>query len=433
MRTLYIDATMGVAGDMLAGALLDLLDEPKRQEALERINAAGLEGVEVVAEKGRSRGVTGTHMRVKVGAEGVEEGAGHEEHHHGHHGHEHGGHEGHHHGHGDHLHDHHNGRHGMSLQEILDKVDELKVSESVKGHVVAVYQAIAAAESQVHGVPVGQIHFHEVGMLDAIADIMSAAILLEELAVDRIIASPITTGYGTVECAHGILPVPAPATALLLKGLPSYAGDVEGELCTPTGAALLGHFAQEFGRQPMLRTEAVGYGLGTKDFGQQVNALRVMVGETLEGEADEVGLGRTFETGLGRTFELGEANADGIVELSCNLDDMTGEDLGFATERLLEAGAKDVYLTPIYMKKNRPGHLLSVLCAPEDEERLAELIFRHTTTIGIRRAAFSRRVLKRREEVVETELGCVRVKVSEGYGVTRVKPEYEDLRVLVES
>ncbi len=406
MKILYIDASMGAAGDMLAGALLDLLDERARKAALEKINAAGLDAVKIAIERGSKCGIAGTHVRVLVGEAKEEETAGEvcemqvanaSQ--------------------ADHLkqlmgqndeqncdqncdHNHH----GHTLEQILAVIEGLKLSDTVKATMARVYKRIAEAESKVHGKPVAQIHFHEVGMWDAIADIMACAILMEEIAPDKVVVSPVNTGFGTVKCAHGILPVPAPATALLLQGVPSYAGEIEGELCTPTGAALLAHFATEFGRQPLMKASAVGYGLGTKDFAV-ANALRCMLGEA--DASDE---------------------SDLVVELSCNIDDMTGEDLGFACEVLLAAGAKDVYITPVYMKKNRPGQLLTVICAPEDESHMTSLIFKHTTTIGLRKNLFARSVLNRHEEEIQTELGSVHLKHAAGFGVGRSKVEFEDLK-----
>ena len=264
-----------------------------------------------------------------------------------------------------------------------------------------IYRMLADAEAAAHGVPVDQVHFHEVGAMDAVADIVSVCFLLDTLKPDEIIISPVTTGFGQVQCAHGIVPVPAPATARLLQGIPSLSGTVEGELCTPTGAALLRYFADNYGRMPVMRTEKIGYGMGKKDF-PAVNCVRAFLGET-----DEQG--------------------DTILELQCNLDDMTPEGIGFAQERLMSAGALDVYTTAIGMKKNRPGILLTCLCRPDQRELMLSLIFRHTTTLGIREHRWGRTVLTRTERVDETASGPVRIKTAEGWGVRREKPEYEDL------
>ena len=365
MKTLYIDCGMGAAGDMLAAALLELL--PDKQAFLTQMNDLGLPGVEISAQRAVKCGITGTHFRVAI--QGREE----DEHHHAHSG----------------------------LGQIHSLVEALPIPTMVKLDVLAVYRLIAQAESQVHGVPVEHIHLHEVGALDAVADITAVCLLLHRLDAEQIVASPVHVGSGSVCCAHGVLPVPAPATALLLQGIPSYGGEIAGELCTPTGAALLKHFVQKFGPQPMMATQAVGYGMGKKDF-PRANCLRVLLGDTQQ---------------------LGEE----ILELRCNLDDMTGEALGFAQERLLEAGALDVFTTAIGMKKCRPGILLTVLCRESDREKLVQCLFRHTTTLGIRETLCQRHTLARYVEQVETPWGQVRKKVSTGQGIYREKYEYEDL------
>jgi len=373
MKLLYLDLSMGAAGDMLAAALLELLPEPAA--FVEKLNALGLPGVEYRLEKAVKCGITGSHLSVLV--HGQEEGSPHS--------HEH-----------SHTHSHN------SLASIRHLVQEhLSLPEAVRCHILAVYDLLAQAESQVHGVPVEQIHFHEVGTLDAVADITAVCCLFSALAPDRICASPVHVGSGQVPCAHGILPVPTPATAWLLRGIPMYGGQIPGELCTPTGAALLKHFVRSFGPMPILSAQAVGYGMGKKDFAA-ANCVRAILGSTQEGGEE-------------------------IVSLSCNLDDMTPEALGFAQERLWEAGALDVYTTAIGMKKSRPGVLLTCLCRREDAPALTELLLRHTTTLGVRQMLLTRTVLPRRWETVETPYGPVRVKIS-GQGETeKRKPEYEDL------
>lgn len=271
----------------------------------------------------------------------------------------------------------------------------------VQDDVMAVYGLIAEAESYVHGVPVTEIHFHEVGAMDAIADITAVCMLMERLSVDEVVVSPVHVGSGQVRCAHGILPVPAPATAYILRDVPVYGGSVRGELCTPTGAALLKHFAAHFGNMPMMKVQGIGYGMGKKDF-DAANCVRVMLGETAD-------------------------KADEICELGCNVDDMTGEAVGFAMDRLFEAGALDVYTVPIGMKKSRPGTLIKVMCRESDKEKIIETVFKYTTTIGIRENMMKRHVLDRHIETVETEYGPVHCKLSTGYGVTRKKYEYDDI------
>ncbi len=279
--------------------------------------------------------------------------------------------------------------------------DHLDLPTEVKEDVLKVFGLIAEAESHVHGVPVSEIHFHEVGTMDAVADVTAVCYMMHELKPEKVIASPIHVGSGQVKCAHGILPVPAPATAYILKGIPFYGGAIKSELCTPTGAALLKYFVTSFGDMPVMSVSAIGYGMGKKDF-EAANCVRAMLGESGD-------------------------TADKVLELSCNVDDMTAEAIAYATEKLLEGGARDVYTVPIGMKKGRPGTLIRVLITPKDREKMVELIFRHTTTLGIREAELNRHILKREIENVETPFGTVRRKVSSGYGVTRAKYEYEDL------
>ena len=415
MRTLYFDCSMGAAGDMLTAALLELL--PDRAAFVDRLNALGIPGVEFRAEPSTKCGIQGTHMTVTV--HGVEE----EEHHHhespvtshqspeasGHH------------------HHHHTGLHGI---EHLVR-EHLELPEDVRDDVLAVYRLLAEAESRVHGVPVEEIHFHEVGSLDAVADVTAVCLLMRELAPDRVLASPVHVGCGQVRCAHGLMPVPAPATAELLKGVPIYGGAIQGELCTPTGAALLKYYVNSFGPMPPMRTEAVGYGMGRKDF-PAANCVRALLGETEEVSTNGRSMSApTAENGtVGEYAKSAPAAEDGtetVLELRCNLDDMTAENIGFAMERLLEAGALDVWTQAIGMKKNRPGTTLCVLCKPSDRETMVALLFRHTTTLGVREAALRRTVLDRKVETVQTRFGPVRRKVAEGYGIRREKYEYEDL------
>lgn len=394
MRTLYLDCGMGAAGDMLTAALLELF--PDREAVVAQLNALGIPGVEFRAESAVKCGITGTHMSVLV--HGAEEGEAllHDHDHEHPHAHDH-----------DHAHEHahedpphgHSHRGLDGIEHILR--DHLYLPEQVRKDVLAVYGLLAQAESRVHGVPVSEIHFHEVGTLDAIADITAVCWLMRKLAPERVAASAIHVGSGQVRCAHGLLPVPAPATALLLQDIPIYGGSIRGELCTPTGAALLRYFVQDFGPMPPLRVRAIGYGMGKKDF-PAANCLRAMLGDTEE-----------------RTEE--------IWELSCNVDDMTGEALGFALEQLLAEGALEAYTVAIGMKKSRPGVLLRVLCRPEDRQNMAALLLRHTTTLGVREQAMGRYTLERSTATVETPWGPVRRKTASGFGVRRQKYEYEDL------
>ena len=412
MKTLYLECNMGAAGDMLTAALLELHPDP--QGFVERMNRLGLPGVVFAAQPAVKCGITGTQVSVTVGGEEEEShdvplhshvhetaqdeahpGHAHDhEHTHDHehiHDHEHS--HGHEHGHGHHHH--------AGMGDIRHILSHLDIPQPVRQDAEAVYQLIAQAESHAHGRPVEEIHFHEVGTLDAVTDVVAVCWLLHDLAPEQIVASPVHVGCGQVRCAHGILPVPAPATAYILQGVPTYGGSVQGELCTPTGAALLKHFVQRFGPSPVMRVEKTGYGMGKKDF-EAANCVRAMLGQTQE-------------------------ESTTIAQLACNLDDMTPEALGFAQERLWEAGALDVTTAPIGMKKNRPGVQLTCLCRLEDREKLVSVLFAHTTTLGVRESLCARYTLARSQRTVETEHGPVRVKEARGWGVTREKPEYEDV------
>lgn len=418
MKTLYLECNMGAAGDMLTAALLELHPDP--QGFVERMNRLGLPGVVFAAQPAVKCGITGTQVSVTVSGEEEEshdvplhshvhetaQDEAHPGHAHDHvHGHDHE----HTHDH-EHIHDHehshghehgHGHHHHAGMGDIRHILSHLDIPQPVRQDAEAVYQLIAQAESHAHGRPVEEIHFHEVGTLDAVTDVVAVCWLLHDLAPEQIVASPVHVGCGQVRCAHGILPVPAPATAYILQGVPTYGGSVQGELCTPTGAALLKHFVQRFGPSPVMRVEKTGYGMGKKDF-EAANCVRAMLGQTQE-------------------------ESTTIAQLACNLDDMTPEALGFAQERLWEAGALDVTTAPIGMKKNRPGVQLTCLCRLEDREKLVSVLFAHTTTLGVRESLCTRYTLARSQRTVETEHGPVRVKEARGWGVTREKPEYEDV------
>lgn len=380
MKILYIECSMGVAGDMLMGALYELLNDEDRKKFTDKMNSLGIEGLHVEAVPSVKCGINGTHMNVTIdGHEELE--SHHSEHHH---------------------------HHGASMHDIRHVIDAAGISGNVKKNAVEVYECIAQAESRVHGKSADEIHFHEVGSKDAMADVIGCCMLIDIIGADRIVVSPVTTGFGNVRCAHGILPVPAPATALILNDVPLRAGNIEGELCTPTGAALVKHYADEFGNMPQMTVSRIGYGMGTKDF-DAANCVRVFVG---------IQATRTAKT---------------IVQLCCNIDDMTAEELGYAAELLMDEGALDVYTTAIGMKKSRPGTLLTVMCREEDRERIAGLIFRNTTTLGMRVYHCERMILERSEKTLHTEFGDVRCKEASGYGVVRSKLEYDDVRRLAKS
>mgnify|MGYP000383871579 FL=1 len=369
MRTLYIDCSMGCAGDMLTAALLEL--HPDKDDFLRRMNAA-LGGKAVLSASPDSKcGLRGTHV---VLINGDEEGEA-TRHHHEH----------------------------TSITEIMAFIDSVPLDEAIRENAKKVYSIIAEAESRVHGHPMENVHFHEVGSLDALADVLSVCALMHELA-PRILASEVNVGSGTVRCAHGVLPVPAPATELILRGVPIYSGQIRSELCTPTGAALLKFFVLKFGAMPTMQVENVGCGTGKKNF-ECANVVRAFIGETAN-------------------------DGEEIIELACNLDDMTPEELAFAMEELFSLGALDVYFTNIGMKKSRPGVKLTCMCREKQRERMLECIFKHTTTLGVREYACKRYELGRSEKAVRTLDGEVRVKISSGYGVVREKAEYEDLAAI---
>ena len=441
MKTLYLDLGMGAAGDMLTAALAELL--PDKEAFVQKLNALAIPGIEYRLEDSVKCGITGSHMTVLV--HGEEEGEydhahdhdhphdhehhhdhNHEDHHdhdheddhdyehehdhHHDHEHEHDHHHDHEHEHHhdhdhEHPHDHeHHHHHHSSLHDISHIVEDLPVSEKVRADVLAVYRLIAEAESSVHGVPVDEIHFHEVGTMDAVADVTAVCLAMAEISPDEVVASPVHVGIGHVHCAHGILPVPAPATAHILQGIPMYGGEIRGELCTPTGAALLKHFVTRFGDMPAMKTEAIGYGMGKKDF-PRANCVRALLGET-------------------------EDRTDVVLELSCNMDDMTAEAISYASEQLFKAGAFEVYTIPIGMKKSRPGTLLRVMTDEENRDNIVRTMFKYTTTIGIRETVTHRFILDRSMVTVNTPYGPVRCKISSGYGVKRHKFEFDDLAKL---
>lgn len=384
---------MGAAGDMLAGALVSLLSKEEQESFIKMINNIGVDGVKVSISDDAKCGIVGKHFKVEI--DGVEEHS-HDVHEHEHH-HEYEQEHGHHHEH------HHHGK-GPFPKELEAVAEKLNCPNDIQ----KVYELLAEAEAKVHGKDVSEIHFHEVGMKDALIDIASVVYLMNKLKIDKVVVSPVNVGFGKVKCAHGILPVPAPATAELVKGIPTYAGRFEGELLTPTGAALLKYYADEFSYQPLMNVIKCGYGTGNKNF-ESANVVKAVLGEVTD-----------------------ELISENVIELNCNVDDMSAEDMAYATKTLIENGAKDAFVTPVIMKKGRSGMLLTVLCSAIDKERFVSLIFKHTSTIGIRVKETERIILNRHEETVHTKLGDVRVKYSEGYGVKREKPEFEDLRKLAE-
>lgn len=381
MKTLYIECNMGASGDMLMGALYEICEQ--KELFLDTMNRAFADfDIQLSAASSEKCGIHGTKMHIKI--HNTEETEAH----------------------------HHSASHTShsSYTSILEKIDSLELPGEVREDAAAIYKLIGDAEAKVHQTDLEHIHFHEVGSLDAVADVCGCALLFYLIEADNIFSSPIHIGNGFVKCAHGVLPVPAPATAELLKGIPHYTGSITSELLTPTGAAILKYYVRRFCSMPVLSTNAIGYGMGTKDF-HIANCLRIFSGDSFEADSFP--------------------SDDTILGISCNLDDMTGEAIGLATEILLAAGALDVFVTPIQMKKNRPGILLTCLCNITDREKFTGLLFLHTTTRGVRYQTYQRAKLTSTFESRQSPYGDIRIKKSSGYGVEKEKAEFEDLKTLV--
>ncbi|MCR2032203.1 nickel pincer cofactor biosynthesis protein LarC [Anaerofustis stercorihominis] len=320
------------------------------------------------------------------------------------------GHEHYHHGHAHnheplHVHGHHHKHNHNDIKHINNIIDKLNLSKNVKHHAKEIYNLILKAEAKAHGCSVDKVHFHEVGNLDAIVDIVGVCYLIDKLDIDNIICSPLNVGYGNVRTAHGILPVPAPATAYILRDVPTYTNEEKGELTTPTGAAILKHFVKEFTNRRNMTYEKIGYGLGKKEL-KSANFVRVFLGKI--NDEDKL--------------------KDKIFKLSCNIDDMTGEEIGLAIDKLWDNGALDVYTIPVNMKKNRPGVILEVLMKEEVEERLLNVIMKYTSTFGVRRSEYDRYILNRTFKEKETKYGSIKEKVGSGYGIEKSKLEFDDLK-----
>lgn len=403
MKTLYFELNMGAAGDIINASLFELLKEEDKKKYLNKMNMIFPEKISVKAEKTEKCGIMGTHMCVLVN--GIEEG--HETDHHEME-HEADGHETDIHEHHETDHHHHHDHEHHTLEEIRKIINSVDVSEKVKKDAINIYMLIAEAESKVHGRKVDEIHFHEVGSLDAVCDVIGASLLLEMIAPDMIVASPVATGSGTVHCAHGILPVPAPATERLLIGIPTFAGDYSTELTTPTGAAIIKYFVKEYKKRPLMAVEKTGIGCGHKDL-PEANIIRTVLGE-----------------------ENPLKSNDRVMELNINIDDMTPEDVSYGVKKIFENGALDVFTTNIMMKKGRTGILITVLLRESDEDKIVKTIFGYTTTIGIRKKICDRYIMKSEYQEVEYEGEKVRIKTSEGYGEQRVKPEYDDIERIAE-
>ena len=415
MKTIYLECNMGAAGDMLMSALYEVCEQ--KEWFLYKMNEVFAPyGISLEAKPAEKCGIRGTHMQVLVRGEEETSSPAVQEHTHSHehgHSHEHTHEDGHGHSH-EHEHEHHHMH--TDYPSILAQIEALPLAKEVREDATSIYHLLGEAEAKVHGTTLEQIHFHEVGTLDALADIVGCSLLINLIAPDQILASPVHVGNGFVRCAHGVLPVPAPATAEILRGVPFYTGSVTGELCTPTGAAILKYYVSRFFSMPTLSVTAIGYGMGNKDF-EIANCIRAFLGETPNDYRDEE--------------DDGFSSDDTIVALSCNIDDMTGEAMGLATEILMAAGALDVYTIPIQMKKNRPGILLTCLCKPEEREKFTGLFFLHTSTRGVRYQTFDRSKLESTFETRTTRYGDIRIKKSTGYGIKKEKAEFEDLKSVV--
>jgi hypothetical protein len=397
MRIAYLDCFSGISGDMFLGALVDagvpfgLLEKTVADLnigaslELSRVDRAGISAckvdVLVRGEKDLPR------------EEFWEKQKDHDEPH-------------------THSHEH---RHGRDLKEILQLISAAQVSDRAKQTAGEIFQALGQAEAKVHNVDVAQVHFHEVGSEDAIVDVVCAAIGAEALGVESFMSSPLNVGGGTVACAHGVMPVPAPATLELLNGVPIYSGEIQKELVTPTGAAIAKVLVQSFESRPPMKTEKTGYGAGARNFEDHPNVLRLSVGETLE-TARHIEPSASF------------GSKEEITILEANLDDLNPQLIGYITEVAFSLGALDVFTAAVQMKKSRPGTLLTVLAKPQDESKLREMIFRESSTLGIRVRREERHVLPRRHEAVATPWGDVRMKIAGNGKALQYAPEYEDCR-----
>jgi pyridinium-3,5-bisthiocarboxylic acid mononucleotide nickel chelatase len=307
-----------------------------------------------------------------------------------------------------HTHVHAHEEHSRGLSEIREIIKNARISDSAKKLAIKIFETLGAAEAKIHDIPVEKVHFHEVGAVDAMVDIVCASVGAEALHVDEIICSPLNVGGGTVQCAHGTFPVPAPATVELLQGTPVYSSGLQAELVTPTGAAIVKTLARRFAAFPQITIERSGYGAGSRDFPGHPNVLRLTLGKATLAE---------------------QPSGESITVLEANLDDLNPQVFGYVLERLFEAGALDAFAVPIQMKKNRPATLLTVLCYAEHATKLTEIIFQETTTLGVRRREDSRQCLARRWEIVSTPWGDVRIKIASMNGsATNCSPEYEDCR-----
>jgi hypothetical protein len=394
MKTLYLDIFSGISGDMFIGALIDLgADAAKLDRELKKLK---LEGYHLHIARQQKSGIAGVKFDVHL--------ANAHEHHHGHH--------------HEHAHEHHH-EENRTFEEIKKLIGRSKLSAWVKNKSIAVFQRIAEAEGKIHGRPPEKVHFHEVGAVDSIVDIVGACIALELLNKPRVLAAPVVEGAGWVDCAHGRFPVPAPATLAILgaRGIGVTQCNEPHELVTPTGAALLAEFAEHFGPMQNLVAEKIGFGLGTRDNQTRPNVLRAVLGKPSA---------LNPQTSIALDWET-----DRVAVLETNLDDMSGEILGHFFETALAAGALDVFHTPIQMKKNRPGVLLTVLCVETDADKFSEMILRETSAFGVRRTMAERRKLRREFTKIKTPFGEVTLKIGRLNGkVVQASPEFDSCKKL---
>jgi uncharacterized protein (TIGR00299 family) protein len=431
-RIAYLDCFSGISGDMFLGALIDAgIPAELFQRTVEALNV----GAKLEITRVNRSGISATKVDVVVNGkmEDPREHNPHPFHHEPEHEHEPSHSQAHSHEHQHEAHAAHSSpparqggqtanAHGRHLTEIRQIISSAGISDSAKRTAIAIFEKLGTAEAKIHNVPIEKIHFHEVGAVDAIVDIVCAAIGSEALGVQQLVCSPLNVGGGTVVCAHGTFPVPAPATVEILKGVPVYSGEIQKELVTPTGAAIVATLASRFEDFPPMKIEKTGYGAGTRDFAGQPNVLRIVVGESVEVELADKNVRPT----QAYSTEVGE---DTVTVLEANLDDLSPQVFGYVMEKLFEAGALDVFGTAVQMKKNRPGTLLTVLAKPAEADNLTKIIFAETTTIGVRRRDERRHVLARDWQTVSTRFGDVRIKVASMNGtVSSYAPEYEDCR-----
>jgi pyridinium-3,5-bisthiocarboxylic acid mononucleotide nickel chelatase len=429
-RIAYLDCFSGISGDMFLGALIDAgVPAEVFQRTVEALNV----GATLQITRVDRSGISATKVEVLVNGktEYPREHNPHPFHHETEHGHEHS------HSH-EHEHPDHEGApplsrslrqggsapqtHGRHLTEIRQIISKAKISESSKSTAISIFEKLGAAEAKIHNVPIDRIHFHEVGAVDAIVDIVCTAVGAEALEVEQFVCSPLNVGGGSVVCAHGTFPVPAPATVELLKRVPVYSGEIKKELVTPTGAAIVATLASRFGDFPQMNIEKTGYGAGTRDLPGQPNVLRIAVGQLFAATVADKNV-RPTESNF---TSIGQ---DTVTVLEANLDDLSPQVFGYVMEKLFEAGALDVFGTPIQMKKNRPGTLLTVLTKPAEADSLSKIVFAETTTLGIRRRDERRQILAREWQSVSTRFGDIRIKVASMNGtISSYAPEYEDCR-----